>query len=309
MIEDMTVFKLAEWEDPKLVGFEGLDLGNYNVAKALTPYIKKAMHEVERWDRLCAQVVLQGEILRAVPEGDDDPAVLNIVEVQIPSDLRHSMLDWSAGPRPEWPVPQPPDDVRARLDRLDEVLFAPHGMGPKGRVFMNAVTFADVRKWHRDRLDLISQAVFLKLGWMGWLYHPMFDHWGAHHNGMTLEARRQIWVSRLVPEHHIFIDPIESVTPFPRAVQPSDDELIPLDGFPVVKPIPIPETPEAERVQAPKPADCCDKGREYIRESPLAGKVYMRMTVRSQENYKGESALVSYCPWCGTKFIEPGSES
>ena len=136
-------------------------------------------------------------------------------------------------------------EAEARLDRLDEVLFAPHGMGPKGRVFMNAVTFHDIRKWRwRGRLDPISQAVFLKLGWMGTYYHPCFDLDRAMAEGMTLEGGRQIWVTRLVPPHRLFIDRLESVTPFPRAETPSDDELIPLEGHPVVKPIPIPDRSE-----------------------------------------------------------------
>jgi len=194
-------------------------------------------------------------------------------------------------------MPDEPTEVTDRLDRLEELLFAPWGMGSTGRVFMNAVTFCEIRTYRWRRLDPHTMADLLKLGWQGYFHKEEQD--GKPHG-----ERRQIWVSRLVPEHRIFIDPIESVTPFPRATEPSDDELIPLDGFPVVKPIPIPETPEGERVQAPKPADCCDKGREYIKESPLAGKVYMRMTVQSERTFERVWDLVTYCPWCGTKLVE-----
>jgi len=239
MMTGMMVFKqMDEWTTPKLTGFTGIDLGNYEVAKELSPVIQQAM--VERLDVLCSQVHLSNNQIKVLSE---DYGVS--YEQDLPEGFVEALRVVSAGPRPPWPVPEPPPEVAARLDKLDEILFSPHGMGLKGRVFMNAVTFADVRKWHRNQFEPISEAALLKMGWMGKLYHPMFDYQGAYKAGMTLETGRQIWLTRLVPPHFLFIDKLETMTPFPRAVAPSDDELIPLQDDCVAKPIPIPQELES----------------------------------------------------------------
>ena len=220
-IHRMNVFKQMDaWTTPKLVGFTGIDLGNYEVAKALTPVIKRVMSGVERWDVLCSQVTLKGSALEAVAEGEDPR---HSHEVVLPPGMLSSMRDWSKGPCPPWPVDKPPADVAARLNKLDEALFG-EGAVP-GRVFMNAQTYADVQLWRGlkaeppfDRIDIESRAVFLKLGFVA----NLVTH------GPEADAR-QLWLTRLVPPGFIFIDPLETMTPFPRAETPSDDELISLE--------------------------------------------------------------------------------
>jgi hypothetical protein len=221
----MAVFKLDEWTVPKLEGFvfAGLDLGNYDVAKELSPLVQRAMHEVERLDQLVTRVVLDGEVLRAVAEDGETSH-----EMPLPDGLLDSLRKLSASPPPPWPLPEPSAEVAARLDKLDEILFSPHGMGLVGRVFMHAATYCDVRRWQRVRLDIITDATLLKSGWMATLYHPMFNLAGAYANGMTFEAGRPIWVSRLVPLWHVHIDKREGQSG-PLAGALTDNDLIPLE--------------------------------------------------------------------------------
>lgn len=117
---------------------------------------------------------------------------------------------------------KPPEDIEARLDRLDELLFG-EGAEP-GRVFMHALTYADVRLWRGlkaeppyERIDIESQAVFLKLGFVAVLVT----------HGPEAEPR-QLWCSRLVPVGHIYIDSSGSFTPLEAT--PSEDQFVALDG-------------------------------------------------------------------------------
>lgn len=115
----------------------------------------------------------------------------------------------------------------AWLGKLDEILFSPHGMGLRGRVFVSPAVFQAVMKLRVERLEPITVAALLKLGWMGVLYHPMFDLRGAQKAGMVLEAGRQIWVCRHVPDGFVYID--RSEEPYPMHGPVGEDQLISLE--------------------------------------------------------------------------------
>jgi hypothetical protein len=116
---------------------------------------------------------------------------------------------------------EPPADVQARLDKLDEALFG-EGAAP-GRVFLNPLTYADVRLWRGQnadppyhRIDIESQAARLKMG----LVAVLVTH------GPEADPR-QLWASRLVPVGFIYITD-EGYGPLKEA--PSEDRLISLEG-------------------------------------------------------------------------------
>ena len=113
-----------------------------------------------------------------------------------------------------------PEHIRVQLDRLDELIFG--GAAGPGRVFMNPLTYAHVRLWRGqnadppyDRIDIESHAARLKMGLVAVLvtHGPVAD-------------RRQLWVSRLVPEGFIHIDD-EGYGALKEA--PSEDRLISLE--------------------------------------------------------------------------------
>jgi len=117
----------------------------------------------------------------------------------------------------------PPADVQARLDRLDEVLFTPGSK--RGRVFMNPLTYADVRFWWGQkadppyyRIDIESRSALLKMG----LVAVLVTH------GPEADPR-QLWCSRLVPEGHVYITE-DGFGPLKEA--PSEDQLTSLEGSP-----------------------------------------------------------------------------
>lgn len=204
-------------------GFEGIDLEDYEVCQRLGPFVVAPMQFIECLDLRVERVELKGDAVWVFPdqecvaEGRDLKA--DAVVKFLPPELLDRVKELSKGPRVPWPVPTPPDGVQAKLDRLDELLFSKDTK--PGLVFMNAQTYADVRKWHRVRQDFITDMARLKMGWYATLYRPDFDPETAEKKDFN--AGWQIWITRLVPPGSIYIDTSGGYGPLKEA--PAEDIL------------------------------------------------------------------------------------
>jgi hypothetical protein len=217
---DMSVIRLAEYLRAQVVGFDGLDLEDYEDCKLLSPYVGPLLGAVERYDVLVDRVELRGWQLWCFPERPLElGAEPGLAVVTLPAGLIERARELSRGPRVPWLVAVPPTEV-AWLDRLDEILFG-EGWEP-GRVYMNAADYAYVRQQRRGRLDFVTSVSLLRLGWQGVLYAPAFEPWTAEEDDFW--AGWQVWISRLVPCGSIYVETVASAEPLVEA--PPEDRLI-----------------------------------------------------------------------------------